>query len=436
MRTIVIGLTAAFLLAGAASAAEDYFSNEAQGWIAPKNEDAALRARWPRDPGGRLIYGKVLLDCAVANGHADDCAIKGSEPANPLLESAALSLAPLYTTKDNNRTRRPLEVSILFDTPPDWLKKPDLNAMLAVYPSKAAGRAGFAQITCIAKTNGLLRACKVAKESPADAGFGTSALLLAPTFLMRPALREGQPIESEVSIPINFEAQGPTGPGAQSITVVTTPAWAQTPTIPEILAELDKKVGDKFADGKVTFQCSVAKKTGKLSSCINVTTSPGMAGFKGAAQALTSKFVVDKQYLAAAKNDVRVNLAFSFPDMQSEAWSKRYLLHPVWLRTISPDPNQPLFPEAAAKAGLKTGKATVDCVLATSGALTQCQVISESVPGMGFGELAKKIAEVFVANPWTEDGLPAGGAHVRMPIQMDYAPSPPDTSPPTPATRP
>ena len=65
--------------------------------------------------------------------------------------------------------------------------------------------------------------------------------------------------------------------------------------------------------------------------------------------------------MADGKEDVRVNLAFSFPDMQSETWSKRYLLHPVWLRTVNPDPKQPIFPDEAVKAGLKTGSATVDC---------------------------------------------------------------------------
>jgi TonB family protein len=423
----------------AGSAADEHISNQAQGWIAPKNEDAALRAGWPHGPNGRLMYGSVLLDCAAANGHADDCTVKGSQPASPLLESAALALAPLYATKDISKTRRPLKLSIIFDTPPNWLKKPDLNEMLAVYPAKGGGRAGFAQIDCIVKTDGLLRDCKVAQERPANAGFGTSALGLAPTFLMKPAIREGEPIETEVSIPITFEARESSAAHAQTVLVVTTPVWAQTPTIPEILAELDKKVGDKFADGKVTFQCTIAKKTGKLSDCINVTTSPGMVGFRGAAQALTSKFVVDKEYMANAKDEVRVNLAFSFPDMQSATWSKRYLLHPVWLRTVSPDPNQPLFPEAAAKAGLKTGFATVDCVLSSTGALTNCSVVSESNPGLGFGEMAEKIAQVFVANPWTEDGLPADGAHVKMPIKMNYDPatdSPPAAPAPTPATKP
>jgi TonB family protein len=323
-------------------------------------------------------------------------------------------------------------------TNPDWLKKPTFDQMMAVFPSKANGVSGKAVIKCIVKTDGLLRACTVESEKPEARGFGEAALLLAPTFLFKPRLRDGQPEEAWVTIPIKF---GETNSGASgsSITVVTTPAWDKTPTIQEILDELDKKVGDKFAEGRVVFQCTVSRKTGHLSDCITINSSPGMAGFTPAARALTSKFEVDKNYLAAAKNEVRVNLAFSFPDMQSQAWSKRYLLHPVWLRTISPDPNQPVFPEEAAKAGLKTGSATVDCVLAATGALSNCSVLSESNPGLGFGETAMRIAEAFVANPWTEDGLPADGAHVKMPIRMNYEPpaeAPPAAPAPTPSTKP
>ncbi len=255
---------------------------------------------------------------------------------------------------------------------------------------------------------------------------------------MKPAMRDGQPVEDEVSIPVNFGESNAGGSGPP-IRVVTTPAWDKTPTVSEILAELNKKVGDKFADGKVVFQCTVTKRTGRLSDCVVINSAASMAGFTGAARALTSKFEVNKEALAKVKEEVRVNLAFSFPDMQSDTWSKRYLVHPVWLNTVSPDPNQPLFPEEAAKAGLKTGKATVDCVLAPGGALTQCEVVSESTPGMGFGALAVRIAQVFVANPWTEDGLPADGAHVRMPIRMDYTPpaeGAPPAEPPTPATKP
>lgn len=324
-------------------------------------------------------------------------------------------------------------------TNPDWLQKPTIDQMMAVYPAKANGLSGGAVIVCTVQTNGLLRACKVKSESPEGHGFGTAALALASTFLMKPGLLDGQPIEAEVAIPIHFESpNGNVGRFSDggSVRVMTAPAWDKTPSVPEILAELDKKVGDKFADGSVTFQCTISKKTGLLSNCIRVSLSPGMSGFSDAARALTSKFQANKEFLTGEKDEVRVNLAFSFPDMQSEAWSKRYLAHPVWLRTVSPDPNQPLFPEDAVKAGLKTGSATVDCILAPSGALTQCTTVKESTPGVGFGDVAIKIAEAFMANPWTEDGLPADGAHVRMPIKMNYDPPAEATPPSAPAPTP
>jgi hypothetical protein len=65
-------------------------------------------------------------------------------------------------------------------------------------------------------------------------------------------------------------------------------------------------------------------------------------------------------------------------------------------------------------------------------------VVRESTPNVGFGGMAIQIAETFVANPWDGDGMPVEGAHVRMPIQMDYQPpaEAPPAPAPTPATKP
>jgi len=453
MRAIWIGLAAGLLLSAAASA-DDPISNQAQGWIAPKNEDVALRAKWPRDANGKPIYGKVTLDCGIdGDGRASDCRPRSSDPPNPALEKAVQALAPFYTTKDRGKARRPLVLSLTFDTPPDWLKKPSLDDLLAVYPAQAfkKGLNGVAVIKCIVQTTGLTRACSVTKEDHPGMGFGSAALVLSRTFLFRPALREGQPVEAEVSIPVNFVTYGkpddeeeiasgrirrPVPSSPSPTTVLGEAAWSKTPTVSDILSEINKKVGDKFAEGQVVFQCRLDKKSGKLSGCVVANASPGMAQFRGVAKSLIPRFQADPNILASAKGDVLVNLAFAFPDMSSPAWAKRYLTHPTWLRTISADPDKPTFPEQAAKAGLKTGSATVDCVVAPNGALTQCQVISESTPGVGFGPMAQAIAQVFVANPWGEDGLPVDGAHVRMPIQMNYEPPPVPAAPPAPAPTP
>jgi TonB family protein len=340
-------------------------------------------------------------------------------------------------------------------TNPDWLRKPTFNDMLAAYPAEAArrGQSGLAVLQCVVQTNGLTRDCKVIKETPPDLGFGSAALVVSHTLLFKPRLEDGRPVEAEITVPINFSAPyGPTGSQkdnthqplmntataqTDSTAVFGAGVWSKTPTMLEILAEIDKKVGDKFADGLVVLQCKMDHRTGKLNTCQVANASPGMAQFQGVARALAPKFQADVVALGSPKGDALINLAFAFPDMSSPDWSKRYLAHPRWIRTISPDPDKATFPESAAKAGLKTGKATVDCVVGADGALAQCQVVSESTPNLGFGEMAIKIAEAFAANPWNEDGLPVDGAHVRMPIQMDY--DPPANTPagaPTPATTP
>lgn len=400
---------------------------------------------WPVQAGVDIDQGTAVTRCIVNDAaKLINCAVVKEEPAGRGFGDMALKL----TSKLSNTVRHAGEAvptTFIFsrtETAPEWLRKPTLDQLLAVYPRAAGqkGASGMAVIKCTVNLEGLLRDCKVVEEKPAGLGFGPAAQVLAPTFLMKPATKNGRPVESEITIPINFKTYGAfTAADSEPVTIVSQTIWAQTPNTAEILALIDKKVGDKFADGKVVFQCDLNKKTGRMSGCNVANTSPGMAQFIGVARALVPKFQVSEEALTQYKDKVKINLAFAFPDMASPAWSQRYLTHPRWIRTVNPDPNLPVFPEEAAKAGLKTGSATVDCLVAPEGALTQCQVVSESTPGVGFGAMATRIAEAFVANPWNEDGLPVDGAHVKMPIRMNYDPAAdaPSADPaPTPATKP
>jgi len=487
---------AVLALCGHARAA-DAGDEDTASWIVPKIE--ALKAQWPRDAQGQIIYGKVVLDCAAGlGGFAGDCKVKSSTPADPRLEQAALKLAPLYKAWDPKLSRAVLTVDVRYDEYPYWLTKPKAAQLLDIsealgrvdglqvikcllqssesarictsvinntdqlviaYPHEALlrGLGGMAVVKCVVQTTGLTRACEVVKEDKPGLGFGTDAAVLSSTFLFKPAVRAGRPVEADVSILIRFSTNvaydsdqrgGFVAGGAESRidrnpkrppspTLLDVAVWSKAPTIPRILAEMEKKVGDKFADGTVVLHCDLDTKTGRLGKCTVASASPGMAQFSDVAKSLTSEFQADPAALQNQNGSLMVKLAFAFPDMSSPEWDKRYLTHPRWIKTISPDPDKATFPEAAAKAGLKTGSATVDCIAGADGALAQCQVISESPPNLGFGRMAVQIAEAFVANPWDDNGLPVGGAHVRMPIQMDYQPPPePPAEPPTPATRP
>lgn len=446
MKAIGVGAALAILMAGTAWAKIDV-DNKAQGWIEPKRE--IQLAQWPRDADGKLIFGTVLLDCAVAAGHADDCTVKESEPANSLLGKAALALAPLVASTETSPTRRPLELSILYDTPPSWLHKPSPDLLSLVWPRRAVieGLQGaLVRLKCQVNKQGLVQECRTLSENPVGWGFGEAAIEMSPTFLMKPASTNGEPVVSDVEVPVIFgfgpqpkRFQNP--PPVRDSALVRGVSWSKTPVPADILKLLDKKVGDRFADGKVVLMCALDETAGKLVRCSVVNASSDMTEFASVARELAGQFQVDPQALAAvraefdqAKVKPLVFVPFSFPDMTSATWNKRYLSHVQWTYIPAPGPGHPLFPEEAIKAGIKEGVAAVDCVVTDDGSLHDCSVTQESTPGVGLGAMAKTIAEASTVNPWTEEGLPAGGAHVRMPIRMDYTPS--ADAAPTPATTP
>lgn len=436
VKVLAIGLALALAL-GAAAHADDE-ADVSGKWIGPKFE--ALHDQWPKDEAGWPIYGDVVLDCATdASGVAADCRVTSSKPKDPRLEQAALSLAKLYRARDKSSGRSRLVIGVTTDTHADWLKKPTVREMMLAWPHGAAavGKGGWGMVKCTVNKQGLLQNCSVVKESQPPHGFGEAALRLTPTFLFKPATRHGEPIETEITIPVNFPTE--TTILLPNTLVLPAPSWAKTPTAQQILAQLDKKVGDKFADGKIVFMCNLNKRTGKVSHCILANESAGMTEFRGVAWSLTDAFEADPKAMADIRarldpdrTDAVIFLPFSFPDMTSPVWNGRHLTHVQWTRLLAPTPDRPLFPDAALKAGLKTGSASVDCLIADDGGLSDCKVVKESAPNLGFGDMAKTIAEASAINPWTDEGLPAGGARVQLPIPMAYA----TTAGPAPAAKP
>jgi protein TonB len=122
--------------------------------------------------------------------------------------------------------------------------------------------------------------------------------------------------------------------------------------------------------------------------------------------------------LHAERGDVLVNLPFDFRD-PSRATPPLEVVDPAWVAQVDPSAAPALFPESAAKAGYKTGIATVECEVTHTGALTGCSVVRENPPGYGFGKSALAVASVMVMNPWTQQGTPVDGARVRLPVTID-----------------
>src|SRR3954463_9990608 len=92
------------------------------------------------------------------------------------------------------------------DKPADWLKRPSMQDLMIVMPGAAGrnGQGGKAVLDCTVTLQGALRDCKVASESPAGMGFGHAAVTLSAQLMMRPALKGGVTVESQVRIPVEW----------------------------------------------------------------------------------------------------------------------------------------------------------------------------------------------------------------------------------------
>ena len=93
----------------------------------------------------------------------------------------------------------------------DWMYRPPNALILSVWPPAAYEDHinGHADLTCKVDAHGLAEECRVASESPPGKGFGKAALLLRPTFKLRPASGPDGPVDSTMTIGIEFRALRP-----------------------------------------------------------------------------------------------------------------------------------------------------------------------------------------------------------------------------------
>lgn len=92
-------------------------------------------------------------------------------------------------------------------TNPDWVRRPDAEALMRAYPRQAlaAGVSGSATLSCEVRVNGTLSGCTVQNESPGGYGFGRAATRLSRDFRMSPRTVDGQAVGGgRVSIAIRF----------------------------------------------------------------------------------------------------------------------------------------------------------------------------------------------------------------------------------------
>ena len=98
--------------------------------------------------------------------------------------------------------------------------------------------------------------------------------------------------------------------------------------------------------------------------------------------------------------------------------------HPLYPPPPKHDDLATYYPDRAQRINAE-GMARIACTVTEAGSLSDCVVVDESPPGLGFGESALKMAHLFKMKPKTVDGRPVGGARVVVPIRFKPHPVPP-----------
>jgi TonB family protein len=319
-----------------------------------------------------------------------------------------------------------------YDRDATWLRQPapeDVNSVRPVAAIKE-GIDGRATLKCLVTVQGALVSCSVVSENPPGKGFGAAALTLAPRFEMRPAMKNGKPVESWVQFPINMGGQGhkpidsfiPGTTTAGMGRVLRNAPWTRMPTFEEMVAAYPAKARTAGKTGRATLHCHF-KKDGTLTSCTTMAEEPAGQGFSAAARQLAANFQAPLETIPNLPpvENLSIDVPFTFnQDMLDN--KRRAMSRPVWTSQPGPEAMRAVFPPRALAAGMGKARVVLSCEIGPQGGLADCRVSSEEPKDLGFGQAALALSRGYRVQRWSDEGLPTVGQAINIAIGYDLGP--------------
>jgi TonB family protein len=399
---------------------------------------ALLYKNYPAKALADRLDGSAVLHCRVlATGQATECLADQADPAGFGFDAAALAIVPSLKLSPQTVDGKPVNagrfnVRIRFSAPPEppvFLKRATQRDIQGAWPSAAfaKGVRGSASLVCDVNARGMMERCEVERETPPGMGFGAAGIALTPQFLVKPAIKNGVPVPvSGFQMTIRWD--DPTDGGntgthlkgsqAQSYKVYSVAPWTTVPTRADIARAFPAKVLADKTGGRVTQRCTISA-TGALSSCDVVAIQPRGMGFDAAARTLIKAFrtdvTADGVDLVRSKVDVTIDFdpALLDPAMQADGFE---ITGPQAVTTVTAKTIEAAFPAVARSAGLKTGRALVECLVGLDGRMKDCKVALQTPDQMGFGAAALGLAGQIRLVAWSQTGNTLAGGKMRLPF--------------------
>ena len=193
-------------------------------------------------------------------------------------------------------------------------------------------------------------------------------------------------------------------------TAQTTPTWAEAPSVADVGAAYPAKARAAGAGGTVEMMCTINRQ-GYAKNCWVLREKPGNYAFGSVAKKLARLLRVND--LNLHDQDVLVAVTFNPDLLKGDASVSK----PMWTAMPSVQDFQATFPKA--ENGINSVRVVLACTVEVGGSLGGCAVDSETPAGHGFGQGALALASKFRVGPWSQDGQPTVGAHLKLPIRYE-----------------